>query len=197
MIVRPAIRAPAGRDLGARKRRRLAPRLVGTGAARTLALAAALGAALLVVLPASAEPPTGGTFWPGQSLAGVELGMTPEQVEAAWGARHGVCAECDDLTWYVNERPFQPQGAGVVFERGCVVRAFTVWQPEGWSTPEGLELGASAGDIGATYGELAEIGCGDYDALVDNAPHATSVFYVHDDEVWGFGLVRRGRSPCV
>ena len=58
---------------------------------------------------------------------------------------------------------------GVVFEDGHVVHAFTVWQPEGWTTPEGLELGAPAGDIGATYGELAEIDCGDYLALVDNA----------------------------
>ena len=82
-------------------------------------------------------------------------------------------------------------------ENGRVVRAFTVWQPEGWSTPEGLELGAPAGDIGATYGELAEIDCGDYLALVDNAPDAQSAFYVYDEEVWGFGLLTRGRSPCV
>jgi hypothetical protein len=97
----------------------------------------------------------------------------------------------------VNETPFRPEGTGVVFEAGRVVHAFTVWQPDGWSTPEGLELGAPAGDIGATYGELAEIDCGDYLALVDNAPGATSAFYVYQDEVWGFGLLERGRSPCL
>ena len=80
---------------------------------------------------------------------------------------------------------------------GAPLYAFTVWQPEGWVTPEGLELGAQAGDIGATYGELAEIDCGDYLALVDNAPTATSAYYVYEDEVWGFGLLERGRSPCV
>ena len=65
---------------------------------------------------------------------------------------------------------------------------------KGWSTPEGLALGEQAGEIGATYGELAEIDCGHYSALVDNGPTATSAFYVLEDEVWGFGLLERGRS---
>jgi hypothetical protein len=154
-------------------------------------LLAALAAAFLVALPAAAEPPTGGTFTPGRSLAGVELGMTRGEVRETWGSRHGVCRDCAETTWYVNERPFRPQGAGVVFERG------RVWQPEEWTTPEGLTLGAPAGDIGATYGELAEIDCGDYLALVDNGPGATSAFYVYDEEVWGFGLLTRGRAPCL
>ena len=172
---------------------------MGARAARPLALAltAALAAALLVVLPAAAEPPTGGAFIPGETIAGVELGMTRGEVTDAWGSRHGVCRDCEEPTWYVNERPFQPQGMGVVFEQGRVVHAFTVWQPEGWSTPEGLELGAPAGDIGATYGELAEIDCGDYLALVSNGTAATSAFYVYEDEVWGFGLLTRGRAPCL
>lgn len=171
----------------------MGPRALG---ALALALAAA-AAALAVALPASAEPPTGGTFTPGVSLAGVELGLTRAQVLESWGERHGVCRDCEERTWYFNEQPFQPQGAGVVFEGGRVVHAFTVWQPEGWSTPEGLELGAQAGEIGATYGELAEIDCGDYLALVDNGPTAASAYYVYEDEVWGFGLLSRGRSPCL
>jgi hypothetical protein len=172
---------------------------VGTRPARSvaLALAAACVAALLAVLPAAAEPPTGGAFTPGESLAGVELGMTRSDVKAAWGRRHGVCRDCQEPTWYVNEAPFKPQGTGVVFAGGRVVHTFTVWKPDGWATPEGLALGDPAGDIGATYGELAEIDCGDYLALVDNDPDATSVFYVYEEEVWGFGLVARGRSPCV
>jgi hypothetical protein len=170
---------------------------VGSRAAGPLALAAVLAAALVLVFPAAAEPPTGGAFAPGVSLAGVELGLSRAEVVDAWGAGHGVCRDCEEPTWYVNERPFQPQGVGVVFEGGRVVHAFTVWQPEGWSTPEGLELGAPAGDIGATYGELAEIDCGDYVALVDNDQEATSAFYVYEDEVWGFGLLTRGREPCL
>jgi hypothetical protein len=158
---------------------------------------AALAAALVLVLPASAEPPTGGSFTPGVSLAGVELGMTRPEVLDVWGPRHGVCRDCEESTWYFNERPFQPQGMGVVFEDGRVVHAFTLWQPDGWLTAEGLELGAPAGDIGATYGELAELDCGDYLALVDNGPTVADAYYLYEDEVWGFGLLERGRSPCL
>ena len=160
-------------------------------------LTVVVAAALVLVLPASAEPPVGGTFTPGASLAGVELGLAPAEVLETWGTRHGVCRGCEETTWYFNEKPFQPQGAGVVFEDGRVVHAFTVWQPEGWSTPEGLALGEQAGEIGATYGELAEIDCGHYSALVDNGPSSTSAFYVYEDEVWGFGLLERGRAPCL
>ena len=169
---------------------------MGSRAVGTVALAA-IAAALVLVLPAPAEPPTGGTFTPGSSLAGVQLGLTRTEVLESWGTRHGVCRDCEETTWYFNERPFQPEGMGVVFEAGRVVHAFTVWQPEGWTTPEGLALGAQAGEIGATYGELAEIDCGHYSALVDNGPTATSAFYVFEDEVWGFGLLERGRAPCL
>lgn len=169
------------------------------GARSRVASVAALlaGAVVLLAVPAGAEPPTGGAFHPGESLAGVRLGMTPAEVLAAWGERHGVCRECRRTTWYFNERPFQPEGAGVVFAGGRVVHAFTVWRPEGWATPAGLELGEPAGEIGATYGELAEERCSGYLAVVDEGPAATSAFYVHEDEVWGFGLLAPGRSPCL
>jgi hypothetical protein len=163
---------------------------------RAVVLVAA-AAAILLAVPAAAEPPTGGTFIPGESLAAVRLGLTPAQVLDTWGERHGVCTACTEATWYFNERAFQPQGAGVVFAEGRVVHAFTVWQPEGWSTPEGLELGAAAGEIGETYGELAEEDCGGYLALVREEPSSTSAFYVYEDEVWGFGLAEPGRSPCL
>jgi len=161
-------------------------------------VAVLLGATALVVgSSAAAEPPTGGTFTPGQSLAGVELGMTRAQVLETWGQRHGECRDCRQPTWYFNESPFQPEGMGVVFSSGRVVHAFTVWKPVGWSTPEGLELGQQAGEIGATYGELAEEDCLDYVALVQEDPTATSAFYVYDEQVWGFGLMAPGRSPCL
>ncbi|MGH3013812.1 MAG: hypothetical protein ACRDNR_01255 [Gaiellaceae bacterium] len=176
--------------------------LLGTGGAllrRAIVTVTAIigAAALLLVVPAAAEPPTGGLFTPGESLAGMRLGLAPDEVLATWGERHGVCAGCPERTWYFNERPFQPQGAGVVFADGHVVHAFTVWRPQGWSTPEGLELGAPAGEIGETYGELAQEDCGDYLALVRDGPSATSAFYVYEDEVWGFGLLEPGRSPCL
>lgn len=153
--------------------------------------------ALAVALPATGGAPDSEVFAPGKSVAGVELGMTGAQVLAAWGGRHGVCRECPEPTWYFNERPFQPEGTGVVFEGGRVAHVFTVWQPDGWTTPEGLELGAPAGEIGATYGELDERTCAGYSALVREDGAAQSVFYAYEDEVWGFGLIAPGRSPCL
>ena len=58
-------------------------------------------------------------------------------------------------------------------------------------------LGAAAGEIGEIYGELAQEDCGEYLALVRDEPSATSAFYVYEDEVWGFGLMVPGRSPCL
>lgn len=168
---------------------------MGARALGPLALAGL--AALAVALPATGGAPAGDVFAPGKSLGGVELGATGAQVEAAWGKRHGVCRECPERTWYFNERPFEPQGTGVVFERGRVVHAFTLWQPAGWETPEGLALGTPAGEIGATYGELDERACDGYSALVREDGAAQSVFYAYEDEVWGFGLVTLGRSPCL
>lgn len=173
---------------------RVKHRLAGT--------AVAVGLALGVAVPAAGESGAGESavaaqFVPGRSLAGVELGMTRAEVLERWGARRGVCRSCAAETWYFNERPFHPQGKGVVFERGRVVHAFTLWQPDGWLTPEGLELGAAAGEIGATYGELDERACRSYSALVRAEEGAQSVFYAYEDEVWGFGLVRPDRSPCL
>jgi hypothetical protein len=164
-----------------------------------LAAAGVFAAALVlwVAVAAAGEEPAGGEFVPGRSLAGVELGMTRAEVLDTWGTRHGVCRDCAAETWYFNEQPFQPQGKGVVFERGRVVHAFTLWQPQGWATPEGLELGAPAGEIGATYGELDERACRGYSAFVRAEGDAQSAFYAYDDEVWSFGLFRPGRSPCL
>jgi hypothetical protein len=168
---------------------------MGTRALGPVAVAAALLA--LVVGPAAAEPVSGGLFVPGRSLGAVELGMTRAEVRATWGDRHGVCRDCRRPTWYFNERPFRAQGTGVVFANGRVTHAFTVWRPSGWRTPEGLELGEPGGEIGATYGELTRRQCAGYVALVREDARASSAFYVYEDEVWGFGLVKPGGSPCL
>lgn len=167
--------------------------LAGVGAAGALVAAVlALG-----VGRAAAEPPSGGLFLPGKALAGVRIGMEERGVLGVWGARHGVCRGCRETTWYFNERPFQPEGMGAVFEHGRVVHAVTLWQPEGWTTPAGLVLGDDGGRIGELYGLLAERACTGYTALVREEGDAWSVFYVYEDEVWGFGLLKPGRSPCL
>ena len=142
--------------------------------------------------------PARGVFSPGTSLAGVRIGMTKAEVLRAWATRHGVCRDCPRTTWYFNEQPFAPQGVGAVFEHGRVVRAFTVWRPQGWRTTRGLALGNEAGRITDVYGRLARHACAGYTAFdARGATGAESAFYVYRDKLWGFGLARHGESPCL
>lgn len=141
--------------------------------------------------------PERGLFVPGRSLGGVELGMTKADVRREWGGRFGVCRDCLHTTWYFNYRPFLPQGTGVVFERGRVTHVFTLWQPRGWRTPDGLTLGDPAADIARTYGPLDRRRCARYYGLVEPGLRAQTVYYVFDDEVWGFGLTMPDASPCL
>ena len=134
---------------------------------------------------------------PGKSLGGVRLGMSKGQVLQAWGTRHGACRDCPAPTWYFNYQPFAPQGTGVVFQDGHVAHAFTVWRPIGWKTPDGLSLGTDASEVSRIYGSLDKRECTFYDALLLPGKRVTSIFYVFRNRVWGFGLMRPNRSPCL
>ena len=123
--------------------------------------------------------------------------MTKRQVLAKWGERHGICRSCRRETWYFNYEPFTPEGTGVVFDRGRVVHVFTVWQPSGWRTPEGLELGDDVSEASRVYGSLDRRECTRYYALVQPGRGAQNVFYVFEGEIWGFGLTERNASPCL
>jgi hypothetical protein len=63
-------------------------------------------ALLLLPAPAGAAPPRAGVAVPGKTLGGLALGMTPAQVRAAWGPRHGACRGCRAPTWYFNYARF-------------------------------------------------------------------------------------------
>jgi hypothetical protein len=154
-------------------------------------------AALVVAGTAAAAPPKAGVLVPGRSLGGVSLGMTPAQVRDAWGSRYGVCRDCRGrTTWYFNRERFQPQGAGVELRRGRVVAAFTLWQPPGWRTSDGLALGESEARITETYGALTRIECGGYSALSLRKGDAVTVFYVFEGALWGFALTRPDVPTC-
>ena len=162
------------------------------------ALSARLVAAALT-LPATsaASLPAHGVFVPGESLGGIRLGDTKSEVLDIWGSRHGVCRDCRRVTWYFNLKPFEPQGAAVVFRRGRVVRAFTVWRPRGWRTDEGLELGATSGALTKAYSDLASRSCDRFTAFLRRGNvRTTSVFYVYRGRLWAFGLMRPRLSPC-
>jgi hypothetical protein len=152
--------------------------------------------ALALTPSATAALPDAGLFVPGRSLAGVELGMTKEQVRRAWGATYGRCRDCPAETWYFTYRAFEPQGAGVTFRRNRVVQLFTLWQPAGWRTDEGLRLGSVEADVTDRYGALIRRQCVGYTAFLQRAGEAMSAFYVLDGKLWGFGLMRVNRDPC-
>lgn len=152
---------------------------------------------ILCCVPGSAATPKQAEFVPGESLAGVRLGMTKLDVLDVWGERHGVCTDCPRETWYFNYQPFAPQGAGVVFQRDHVAHVFTVWRPAGWRTVQGLTLGAPASDVARLYGSLDRRQCTFYYALLQPTRRAQSVFYIFRDKVWGFGLTRPDASPCL
>jgi hypothetical protein len=136
---------------------------------------------LIAALPAAAA------FLPGSSLAGVRLGEPASQVRAHLGRDYGVCRDCATTTWYFTYRRFDDRGLGVELTGGRVSAVYTLWQPPGWHTAT-VRLGDAQAKIGTALTEQ----CSGYDALV----RGTSVFYVVNGDVWGFGLIRKGRSPC-
>jgi hypothetical protein len=97
----------------------------------------------------------------------------------------------------VMRAPFEPEGAGVVFRRGRVAHVFTLWQPEGWRTVDGLALADDDGEVGEGLVVFEERACAGYTAVLASRPPAVSVFYVHRERVWGFGLVAPGANPCL
>ena len=151
---------------------------------------------LLAALALAGPPPEAGTLVPGESLGGLRLGATSAQVTAAWGPTRGICRSCRRTTWYFNYRPFEPQGVGVELRRGRVSALFTLWQPPGWRTPEGLRLGDDASRVTALYGPLRRVRCAGYDALTLRRGRTLTAFYVLREELWGFGLARAGTRPC-
>jgi hypothetical protein len=159
-----------------------------------LALVAAL--ALALAAPAAASPPNAGVLVPGRSLGGVELGATKAEVERRWGRAYGVCSGCAAETWYFNYFAFQARGAGVELRKDRVVAVFTIYQPPGWRTTRGLLLGDSVARVTSVYGALVRRECGTYAVLILPGRGATTAFYVLEDQVWAFALLRPGLPLC-
>ena len=140
--------------------------------------------------------PQPGVVVPGQSFAGLRLGATAAQVQAAWGPRFGRCRGCPRPTWYFTYKTFEPQGAGVSFRKGAADAFFTVWGPPGWHTNRGLTVGDPEARITELYGVLPRAECGTYAALVLRRGRTDTQIYVYQQEVWGFGLSPAGAPPC-
>ena len=152
-----------------------------------------LAAALVAI--ALALPPRA-TVVPGRSFAGLRLGATGMQVEAAWGTGYGVCRGCPRPTWLFTYRPFRPQGAAVSFRAGAAESFYTLRAPPGWHTNRGLGIGDPEARVTALYGVLPRVECGTYSALVLRRGRVDTEVYLYAGKVWGFGLSSAGALRC-
>jgi hypothetical protein len=156
----------------------------------------AAATACVATAGAAAAPPRSTVLAPGRTLGGLALGATQGQVSAIWGDRFGRCRACRYPTWYFNDRPFEPKGVGVEFRSGRAAALFTLWAPDGWRTTRGLRIGDPAARIGTLHGPVIRVECGGYAALTRIDGQTVTAFYVVEDEVWGFGLLRPGMPAC-
>jgi hypothetical protein len=152
--------------------------------------------ALVLAASAGAGLPKAGKLVPGRSLGGIRLGESPRAVRGALGAFYGVCRGCSRRTWYFTYRPFEKRGLAVEFTRGRVSGLYTLWQPKGWHARHKLGFGSTPLVVHTLVGSTRTIVCRGYDALVQDAGRARTVYYVFGGRLWGFGLFRRGASPC-
>jgi hypothetical protein len=151
---------------------------------------------LAAAFAVTAPRPEGGVVVPSRSFDGLRLGASTAAIEARWGRRHGRCRDCRATTWYFNERAFRPQGIGVELRRGRAVAFFTLWRPRRWRTNRNLRLGDPVPRITELYGALPRLECGTYYALTLETARTLTAFYVVDEKLWGFGLMRPGVPAC-
>jgi hypothetical protein len=159
-------------------------------------LVATTVAALLFTATAAAGLPKAGVLVPGRSLGGIRLGESPRAVRAALGTFYGSCSGCPRRTWYFTYLPFDKRGLAVEFTGGRVSAVYTLWRPAGWHAPHKLEFGSSALAVHRRSGASRTVTCKDYGALVQDSARARTAYYLLHGKLWGFGLFRRGASPC-
>lgn len=150
-----------------------------------------LALVLVAVVASTGSLPKAGTLEIGRSLGGIHLGETRAQVRATLGRFYGVCDVCTTPTWYFTYGKWSRSGLAVELQGGRVSAVYTVWEPPGWHAGR-LALGAPRGEVEGTV----PVVCPGYDALVRDTHGTRTVFYVVDDKVWGFGLMRARANPC-
>lgn len=153
-------------------------------------------AVLVLAAPATAGLPPAGKLVPGRSLGGIRIGESPRAVRTALGGFYGTCRGCSRRTWYFTYRPFEKQGLAVEFTRGRVSGLYTLWRPKGWHAQHLLGFGSTPLAVHALVGRTRTVVCRGYDALVQDTAHVRTAYYLFSGRLWGFGLFRRGASPC-
>jgi hypothetical protein len=142
--------------------------------------------------------PQRGVLIGGVSLAGVRLGDSPAAVELVWGTNHSSCDECRLRTWFFLY-PDRPVGAAVTFDAaGRAIAVFTLGQPLGWRTQNGLWVGAEIHTLSAKY-DTPSMGyrhCIGYTALSTRRGEVVTSIYTQAENVYGFALTLRGGPVC-
>lgn len=133
---------------------------------------------------------------PGVSLGGVRPQDTSARVRAQLGTFYGVCRGCSHRTWYFTYRPFDRRGLAVELGRGRVSAVYTLWQPAGWRSAQGLELGVAEAVVTTLTGTLLPVSCNGYRALVRDSGRIRTAYYIAGGRLWGFGLFGARESPC-
>jgi hypothetical protein len=152
--------------------------------------------ALVLAGSATAALPKAGALVPGRSLGGIRLGESPSAVRAQLGRSYGRCRDCARSTWYFTYQPFTQAGLAVELDRGRVSAVYTLWRPQGWYAPHDLRLGATPLTVHDRVGTLRTVRCQGYVALVRDTFHARTAYFLYAGRLWGFGLFRRGATPC-
>jgi hypothetical protein len=152
--------------------------------------------ALFLTATAAAGLPKTGTLVPGRTLGGIRLGESPGAVRAALGTFYGTCRGCPQRTWYFTYAPFDKHGLAVEFTGRHVSGVYTLWRPAGWHAPHKLGFGSSVLVVHTLTGASRTVTCTGYEALAHDSAHARTAYYLVNGRLWGFGLFRRGASPC-
>jgi len=155
-----------------------------------------LALALVAVLASSGSLPRTGTLVPGRSLGGIRLGESAAQTKATLGSFYGVCQGCARTTWYFTYAKWTRSGLAVELTGGRVSAVYTVWRPAGWRTPSGVRLGAPEARFSLLEGPFRPLSCHGYQAFVRDSGGTRTAYYVVNEKLWGFGLMRTGATPC-
>lgn len=155
-----------------------------------------LALALTAVLATGGSLPKAGVLVPGRSLAGIRIGESPAQVRATLGSFYGVCRECPLPTWYFTYGRWQQSGLAVELVGHRVSAVYTVWNPAGWRSRSGLQLGAVEAQVTQVAKPRFTIACPNYTAYANDTGGTRTVYYVFDGKLWGFGLFTHGSDPC-
>jgi hypothetical protein len=151
------------------------------------------GQPVLVRAPAAALPARG-VFVMGQSLGGVALGDSATRVRDVLGSRYTMCDTCDPMTWFYLDPKKDFAGVGVAFRHGIVTAVYTLGQPMGWHTTNGVTVGTMLPSSNTLSGQATN--CVGYGATSMRSGNTVTSILTNGPVVYGFALTRPSEPVC-